>query len=128
MTGRDSAGWRQVVFHPELSLASRASWEGFSIKLHFWLKSPLLCIYNGKWWYYCQCRLVLSLTFIVFDFVILTFFFLTFGCRQERIPSHVLGSGIKTHLFCSVVLFHTSLQIKTFCVLMTVLSLGYVLL
>ena len=36
------------------------------------------------------------------------FFFLTFGCRQERILSLVLGSGLKAHLFCSIGLFHAS--------------------
>lgn len=77
------------------------------------------------------CRLFLCLTFIVFDFVISTFFssFILFphlcADRREFLPMF-LGSGVRTQLFCLLFLLHPSLQIKTlsFCVITRLLGLG----
>lgn len=110
MGGNDGEGpcWTEAdSAHPELSF------QGFWIMLHFWFKSPSLLYRTGSDGIAASVDYFLAWPLLCLIFVISTFFFfLTFGCRPEKIPSHAVGSGIKTHWFCSVVLFHTSLRIK----------------
>lgn len=96
----------------------------------FLIKVPLLFA-TGSYAASVLYRVFLRLTFIVSDFVISTFFPLSFlfkhlGVDRREFLAVLQGAASKTHLFCTVVLLHPSLQIKTlsFCAIVRMLGQG----